>query len=149
MLDQRRSTWCNDRYGTSVKIPRETAPVSGTGPREGKTTTTPLVIPRAVQSTKCNSVDQQCVLMFGIMFALNALDAVSIFGVPLQWIAELCTFVTLGMLLTRARKWLLPNWRPLAWYCVLIIAVTAYHVARRSEERRVGKECRSRWSPYH
>ena len=34
---------------------------------------------------------------------------------------------------------------------------TASHVARgvdsvsalRSEERRVGKECRSRWSPYH
>ena len=25
-----------------------------------------------------------------------------------------------------------------------------YHVAKkRSEERRVGKECRSRWSPYH
>src|SRR2546430_17629390 len=24
-----------------------------------------------------------------------------------------------------------------------------YHHARRSEERRVGKECRSRWSPYH
>src|ERR1051326_3675170 len=23
------------------------------------------------------------------------------------------------------------------------------YVARRSEERRVGKECRSRWSPYH
>src|SRR2546426_9081612 len=23
------------------------------------------------------------------------------------------------------------------------------HVAPRSEERRVGKECRSRWSPYH
>ena len=22
-------------------------------------------------------------------------------------------------------------------------------VKRRSEERRVGKECRSRWSPYH
>ena len=22
-------------------------------------------------------------------------------------------------------------------------------VIRRSEERRVGKECRSRWSPYH
>ena len=22
-------------------------------------------------------------------------------------------------------------------------------VALRSEERRVGKECRSRWSPYH
>ena len=30
------------------------------------------------------------------------------------------------------------------------IAVTADWSARgRSEERRVGKECRSRWSPYH
>src|SRR5256885_14938857 len=31
-------------------------------------------------------------------------------------------------------------------------AVTGYGAARkeqRSEERRVGKECRSRWSPYH
>ena len=25
----------------------------------------------------------------------------------------------------------------------------AYIIAARSEERRVGKECRSRWSPYH
>ena len=24
-----------------------------------------------------------------------------------------------------------------------------YNVTTRSEERRVGKECRSRWSPYH
>ena len=24
-----------------------------------------------------------------------------------------------------------------------------YEVVDRSEERRVGKECRSRWSPYH
>ena len=23
------------------------------------------------------------------------------------------------------------------------------HLEKRSEERRVGKECRSRWSPYH
>ena len=23
------------------------------------------------------------------------------------------------------------------------------HICNRSEERRVGKECRSRWSPYH
>ena len=29
-----------------------------------------------------------------------------------------------------------------------IILVTAI-VVNRSEERRVGKECRSRWSPYH
>ena len=25
----------------------------------------------------------------------------------------------------------------------------AYYKMSRSEERRVGKECRSRWSPYH
>jgi len=24
-----------------------------------------------------------------------------------------------------------------------------HHLKERSEERRVGKECRSRWSPYH
>ena len=28
-------------------------------------------------------------------------------------------------------------------------AEVAIHYAHRSEERRVGKECRSRWSPYH
>ena len=32
------------------------------------------------------------------------------------------------------------------WDDILWAAVT---VGRRSEERRVGKECRSRWSPYH
>src|SRR5579885_2948275 len=26
---------------------------------------------------------------------------------------------------------------------------TEYLIRKRSEERRVGKECRSRWSPYH
>ena len=26
---------------------------------------------------------------------------------------------------------------------------TGLHARSRSEERRVGKECRSRWSPYH
>ena len=28
-------------------------------------------------------------------------------------------------------------------------SVTVKSADRRSEERRVGKECRSRWSPYH
>ena len=31
-------------------------------------------------------------------------------------------------------------------YKDLAVDLTAH---RRSEERRVGKECRSRWSPYH
>ena len=29
------------------------------------------------------------------------------------------------------------------------IGTTTSQVIFRSEERRVGKECRSRWSPYH
>ena len=29
------------------------------------------------------------------------------------------------------------------------LAVTGIYLLTRSEERRVGKECRSRWSPYH
>jgi len=36
--------------------------------------------------------------------------------------------------------------------CLLATATagaTSLQVAPRSEERRVGKECRSRWSPYH
>ena len=32
---------------------------------------------------------------------------------------------------------------------VVINVITQYKKAVRSEERRVGKECRSRWSPYH
>ena len=35
-------------------------------------------------------------------------------------------------------------------YAGQIIAILSPHrAASRSEERRVGKECRSRWSPYH
>ena len=30
-----------------------------------------------------------------------------------------------------------------------VIDFTEHAVLSRSEERRVGKECRSRWSPYH
>src|SRR2546426_10537449 len=46
-------------------------------------------------------------------------------------------------------------WR--AWFIAgLVVAGFAWHafagpapLRQRSEERRVGKECRSRWSPYH
>ena len=33
--------------------------------------------------------------------------------------------------------------------CRDLIPLVQDGVASRSEERRVGKECRSRWSPYH
>src|SRR5258708_39485280 len=32
---------------------------------------------------------------------------------------------------------------------VVTLSTAEQHVEERSEERRVGKECRSRWSPYH
>ena len=32
---------------------------------------------------------------------------------------------------------------------IIIMLLTALVTVGRSEERRVGKECRSRWSPYH
>ena len=31
----------------------------------------------------------------------------------------------------------------------ILIPIVALVLLARSEERRVGKECRSRWSPYH
>src|SRR5271165_4525646 len=39
--------------------------------------------------------------------------------------------------------------RPLHAKCALVEANCALDREIRSEERRVGKECRSRWSPYH
>ena len=33
--------------------------------------------------------------------------------------------------------------------CLVFLRIFIYNVSCRSEERRVGKECRSRWSPYH
>ena len=36
------------------------------------------------------------------------------------------------------------------WGTGFVISVTlSMYLLARSEERRVGKECRSRWSPYH
>src|SRR5260221_7148861 len=40
------------------------------------------------------------------------------------------------------------NDRPFSDY-MLLRFFQALKFSRRSEERRVGKECRSRWSPYH
>ena len=47
-----------------------------------------------------------------------------------------------------------PIWIPFISFSFLIaVATTSKTVLNnsgdRSEERRVGKECRSRWSPYH
>src|SRR5258706_7667887 len=36
-----------------------------------------------------------------------------------------------------------------AVFCLRLVSDWSSDVCSRSEERRVGKECRSRWSPYH
>ena len=52
----------------------------------------------------------------------------------------------IGHVLTRAIKDLIPRYRTMKGCNVPRKAGWDTH---RSEERRVGKECRSRWSPYH
>src|SRR2546422_11777827 len=44
---------------------------------------------------------------------------------------------------SKTLEWTLQHPFPIVAMSVLLLA------AARSEERRVGKECRSRWSPYH
>src|SRR2546425_11807355 len=41
------------------------------------------------------------------------------------------------------------TWIVIASLKTPLVAVIVANPAWRSEERRVGKECRSRWSPYH
>ena len=40
-------------------------------------------------------------------------------------------------------------WRRLSYFGDTLSHSALLGVTMRSEERRVGKECRSRWSPYH
>ena len=72
----------------------------------------------------------------GLRRELSALLA----GVFAQASSRLTAFAYLGALLAERGD------RRSCWQ----LAEAAGHATpRRSEERRVGKECRSRWSPYH
>src|SRR3712207_7855581 len=81
-----------------------------------------------------------------------------------DWISDVCSSDLIlldepfGALdaLTRARMqdWLLETWPRLGRAGLLVThdveeALLLADEVYRSEERRVGKECRSRWSPYH
>src|SRR2546427_2808959 len=43
----------------------------------------------------------------------------------------------------------LPRFQPVVFKQAATLQDVAFVESHRSEERRVGKECRSRWSPYH
>src|SRR2546430_9640386 len=75
-------------------------------------------------------------------------------GVP-QTTAEVFTRTGADLSLTRhhvsARFWRAPSFSTSQHAQVDAIGSESSHtwILARSEERRVGKECRSRWSPYH
>ena len=59
-------------------------------------------------------------------------DLVEFLAAPVSWIPGMQREI-LSFLINSASGW----------------TAGVYWVLLRSEERRVGKECRSRWSPYH
>ena len=63
------------------------------------------------------------------------------FGFILVWIIGVPVFVYVYFALMRRRTTIPVLLGHTAWIPVGVVG--------RSEERRVGKECRSRWSPYH
>src|SRR3989449_7535315 len=73
----------------------------------------------------------------GVMLSTLGLGLAS--GVGLYFLAVFATVFVLGVL------WLIESLEPEP-FSVFDLTVAAKD---RSEERRVGKECRSRWSPYH
>src|SRR3712207_871560 len=63
-------------------------------------------------------------------------------GLTAMWFGLAAAAWLLAEFFTRHRHMALPS--------IVLLAVFAVAVfSGRSEERRVGKECRSRWSPYH
>src|SRR5256886_14489159 len=75
-------------------------------------------------------------------------------GSLLFWASVLSLFGSLAMVLTgRRHRALLPYVAgvvcTVATFFISVMLFGQANPFHRSEERRVGKECRSRWSPYH
>src|SRR2546421_7308777 len=75
-------------------------------------------------------------------------------ALPIYWTGRFSfTFAVslLGLIGPRVVQFL-PALLLTSWCAATVWAVHQLHIYQlhvRSEERRVGKECRSRWSPYH
>src|SRR3546814_6554058 len=70
-----------------------------------------------------------------------------------DWSSDVCSSDLLAALMIATARLLYRRFAWLYWASAALTVVTAAVYIRRSEERRVGKECvspcRSRWSPYH
>src|SRR2546430_9169665 len=96
----------------------------------------------------------ECAMSYGwLIFFFQAEDGIRDLTVTGVQTCALPIFVLLPFALLGARR---PGkallWTIGASAAVGVITLVAFgsHVSSvRSEERRVGKECRSRWSPYH
>ena len=60
-------------------------------------------------------------------------------------------WIIFGLVVGALAKLIMPGKDPGGIFVTIILGIVGALVGGflRSEERRVGKECRSRWSPYH
>src|SRR5438477_7248574 len=68
-----------------------------------------------------------------------------------DWSSDVCSSDLNGCM-TAVKAWFAPSWSYTHCFWASVAARFArisHFLSTRSEERRVGKECRSRWSPYH
>src|SRR5258708_40279301 len=87
-----------------------------------------------------HSLSQGCFCVQGA--ALSYVEKHLISGETIQYQTKLHWIVMLGHVAIAAVFELLA-------IAILVASFSRPKGAKRSEERRVGKECRSRWSPYH
>ena len=59
------------------------------------------------------------------------------------------TLITVALGVNKGLAMVNKIFMPLLVVMFLVLVVQSLFLLCRSEERRVGKECRSRWSPYH
>src|SRR5256884_5984875 len=95
-------------------------------------------------------------LGFDVLYACQDVDydkAARLFSIPRRFGIAKALLIARGM---HVGVIALLSWLALSlglpwpsWAGIAVVAVLLAYEHSRSEERRVGKECRSRWSPYH
>src|SRR5574344_3127973 len=103
----------------------------------------------AVALAKVGDVNRSFVSFFESVFAatMKVTDWIMFFAAPCVFALTSVSVSTFGMdIFSSISKYLLVLTVGLG---IQLFVVYPVFLKIRSEERRVGKECRSRWSPYH